>query len=89
MDALDEVQFLHVLQRLATRVTMGIVIAALVLGAALMMQIPTRSRILGYPSIAIVVFGLAALAAAALLGSILLSDRRIAQRSKAQHANDD
>jgi predicted unusual protein kinase regulating ubiquinone biosynthesis (AarF/ABC1/UbiB family) len=89
VDALDEVQFLHVLQRLATRLTMGIVIAALVLGAALMMQIPTRSRILGYPSVAIVVFGLAALAAAALLGSILLSDRRIARRSKAQHANDD
>jgi hypothetical protein len=88
VDALDEVQFLHVLQRLATRVTMGIVIAALVLGGALMMQIPTHSRLLGYPSIAIVVFGLAALAAAALLGSILLSDRRIAQRSKAQHANE-
>jgi predicted unusual protein kinase regulating ubiquinone biosynthesis (AarF/ABC1/UbiB family) len=89
VDALDEVQFLHVLQRLATRLTMGIVIAALVLGAALMMQIPTHSRILGYPSVAIVVFGLAALAAAALLGSILLSDRRIARRSKAQHARDD
>jgi hypothetical protein len=89
VDALDEVQFLHVLQRLATRVTMGIVIAALVLGAALMMQIPTHSKILGYPSVAIVVFGLAALAAAGLLGSILLSDRRIAHKSKAQHAGDD
>jgi hypothetical protein len=89
VDALDEVQFLHVLQRLATRLTMGIVIAALVLGAALMMQIPTKSRILGYPSIAMVLFLLAALAGAALLASVLLSDRRIARKSKAQHANDD
>ena len=89
VDALDEVQFLHVLQRLATRLTMGIVIAALVLGAALMMQIPTKSRILGYPSIAMVLFLLAALAGAALLTSILLSDRRIARKSRAQHANDD
>lgn len=89
VDALDEVQFLHVLQRLATRLTMGIVIAALVLGAALMMQIPTKSRILGYPSIAMVLFLLAALAGAALLASILLSDRRIARKSRAQHANDD
>ena len=89
VDALDEVQFLHVLQRLATRLTMGIVIAALVLGAALMMQIPTKSRILGYPSIAMVLFLVAALAAAALLASILLSDRRIARKSRAQHANDD
>jgi ubiquinone biosynthesis protein len=89
VDALDEVQFLHVLQRLATRLTMGIVIAALVLGAALMMQIPTKSRIWGYPSIAMVLFLLAALAGAALLASILLSDRHIARKSKAQHANDD
>jgi len=89
VDALDEVQFLHVLQRLATRLTMGIVIAALVLGAALMMQIPTKARILGYPSIAMVLFLLAALAGAALLTSILLSDRRIARKSRAQHANDD
>ena len=89
VDALDEVQFLHILQRLATRLTMGIVIAALVLGAALMMQIPTRSRILGYPSIAIVLFLLAALAAAGLLASILLNDRRIARKSRAQHARED
>jgi len=89
VDALDEVQFLHVLQRLATRLTMGIVIAALVLGAALMMQIPTKSRILGYPSIAMVLFLLAALAGAALLASILFNDRRIARKSRAQHAHDD
>lgn len=89
VDALDEVQFLHVLQRLATRLTMGIVIAALVLGAALMMQIPTKSRILGYPSIAMVLFLLAALAGASLLASILLNDRRIARKSRAQHAHDD
>ncbi len=86
VDALDEVQFLHVLQRLATRVTMGVVLAALVLCAAMMMQVPTKSRILGYPSIAMVFFVLAALAGAALLASILISDRRIARKSKASHA---
>jgi ubiquinone biosynthesis protein len=83
VDALDEVQFLHVLQRLATRLTMGLVLAALVVGAALMMQVPTKSRILGYPSIAMVFFLLAALAGTMLLASILISDRRIARRSKA------
>jgi hypothetical protein len=36
-----------------------------------------------------VLFLVAALAAAALLASILLSDRRIARKSRAQHANDD
>jgi predicted unusual protein kinase regulating ubiquinone biosynthesis (AarF/ABC1/UbiB family) len=83
VDALDEVQFLHVLQRLATRVTMGLVLAALVVGAALMMQVPTKSRILGYPAIAMVAFLLAALAGTVLLASVLITDRRIARRSKA------
>lgn len=83
VDAIDEAQLLHVLQRLATRLTMGVVIAALVLGAALMMQVPTHTRILGYPAIAMVLFLLAALAAASLLGSILISDRRIARKSRA------
>ena len=87
VDALDEVQFLHVMQRLATRMTMGLVLAALVVGAALMMQVPTKSRILGYPSIAMVLFLLAALAGTMLLASILISDRRIARRSKANHTS--
>jgi len=86
VDALDEVQFLHVLQRLATRLTMGLVLAALVVGAALMMQVPTKSRILGYPSIAMILFLLAALAGTLLLASILITDRRIARRSKANRA---
>jgi ubiquinone biosynthesis protein len=87
VDALDEVQFLHVLQRLATRLTMGLVLAALVVGAALMMQVPTKSRILGYPAIAMVLFLLAALAGTLLLASILITDRRIARRSKANRAH--
>ena len=85
VDALDQVQFLHVMQRLATRITMGVVLAALVLGAAIMMQVPTKSRILGYPSIAMVFFLLAALGGVGLLGSIVISDRRIARQSKSDH----
>jgi predicted unusual protein kinase regulating ubiquinone biosynthesis (AarF/ABC1/UbiB family) len=81
VDALDEARFLHVLQRLANRLTMGIVLAALVVGAALMMQIPTRDTILGYPAIAMVFFLLAALGGAALVFSIVRTDRRIARRA--------
>lgn len=80
VDALDEARFLHVLQRLANRLTMGIVMAALVVGAALMMQVPTDNRILGYPAIAMVFFLLAALGGAALVISIVRSDSRIARR---------
>jgi predicted unusual protein kinase regulating ubiquinone biosynthesis (AarF/ABC1/UbiB family) len=80
VDAIDEARFLHVMQRLANRLTTGIVLAALVVGAALMMQVPTDSTILGYPSIAMVFFLLAALGGAALVVSIVVTDRRIARR---------
>jgi len=79
VDAVDEARLLHVMQRLANRLTMGIVLAALVVGAALMMQVPTRTRILGYPAIAMVFFLLAALGGAALVVSIIRNDQRTAR----------
>jgi hypothetical protein len=85
VDAVDEARLLHVMQRLANRLTTGIVIAALVVGAALMMQVPTDSRILGYPSIAMVFFLLAAIGGAALVASILVTDRKIARQEREAH----
>ena len=82
VDAVDEARLLHVLQRLANRLTTGIVLAALVVGAALMMQVPTDSTILGYPSIAMVFFLLAAVGGAALVVSIVVTDRKIARQEK-------
>ena len=83
VDAVDEARLLPVLQRLANRLTMGIVLAALVVGAALMMQVPTDTRVLGYPAIAMVFFLLAALGGAALVLSIMRHDRKI-ERSAAR-----
>jgi hypothetical protein len=82
VDAVDEARLLHVLQRLANRLTTGIVLAALVVGAALMMQVPTDSTILGYPSIAMVFFLLAAVGGAALVLSIVVTDRKIARQEQ-------
>ena len=66
MQAVDEERLHTVLQRVANRVTLGIVIAATMLGAALMMRVPTDHRILGYPAIAMFFFPFAVLAGAAL-----------------------
>jgi len=82
VDAIDEPQLLAVLQRLANRLATGIVLASLVVGAALMMQIPTTSRLWGYPSIAIVCFALAATGAVSLVISVILADRRIAATAR-------
>ncbi|MDP9183643.1 MAG: AarF/UbiB family protein [Actinomycetota bacterium] len=84
VDAIDEPQLLAVLQRLANRLASGMVVASLVVGAALMMQVPTHSRIFGYPSVAMVCFALAAAGGVALLLSVLLADRRISRTAKDQ-----
>jgi ubiquinone biosynthesis protein len=80
--AFDEAQLLQGLQKLANRVTMGLVLAALIVGAAMLMRVETSSKLLGYPSVAIICFLLAAAGGAWLLGSIVLADRAINVKAK-------
>ena len=82
IDAIDQPQLHALLQRLVNRLATGLVLASLVVGAALRMQIPTQSRILGYPSIAVTCFALAAGGGFALLISVLRSDRREAAEGR-------
>lgn len=84
IDAIDEPQWLSILQRLTNRLASGMVLASLVVGAALMMQVPTKSRIFGYPSIAMVCFAVAATGGLALLISVVMADRRIANTVRRQ-----
>jgi hypothetical protein len=57
-------------------VASALLLASLVIGAAMMMQIDTRTRLFGYPAVAIVCFLLAAGGGFGLLTTILWSDRR-------------
>lgn len=79
VDAVDEARLHTVLQRLANRLTLGLIIAAAILGASLLMQVPTHSRILGYPAIAIVLFTVALLGGVALAVWIVVTDRKVAR----------
>lgn len=79
VDAIDEERLHTVLQRLANRVTLGVVIAATILGASQLTQVPTDDKIFGYPSIAIVLFAIAILGGAALVGWIVVTDRKVAR----------
>jgi predicted unusual protein kinase regulating ubiquinone biosynthesis (AarF/ABC1/UbiB family) len=63
-------------QKIANRITLGLVLAALIVGAALLMQVETSFRIFGYPGFAILLFLLAAGAAILLLLTIAVKDRR-------------
>ncbi len=80
--ALDEERLHTVLQRLANRVTLGIIIASVVLGASLMMGVEADTTWFGYPAIAMVFFLLAFLAAVALGVWIVLTDRKVARTSR-------
>ena len=82
VQAFDEAEMLRGLQKLANRVTAGLVVAALVIGAALMMRIDTRSKLFGYPAIGIVCFILAAACGFGLLINIFMADRHIRTTTK-------
>lgn len=74
VDAIDEKIVLEGLQKVANRITLGLILAALIVGAAMLMRVETSFRILGYPGFPLVFFLIAAIAGMALVGSILVYD---------------
>ena len=76
VDAIDETELIQGLQKIANRIALGVVLAALIIGAAIVLQIPTRMTILGYPALAMILFAGAAIGGIALIGSIVATDRR-------------
>jgi ubiquinone biosynthesis protein len=80
VDAIDERELVAGLQKIANRIALGLVLAALIVGAALLMQVPTSFRIFGYPGLAMILFLAAAAGGGALAASIVVYDRK--QRKK-------
>ena len=74
VDAIDETRLMTGFQKVANRITMGLVLAALIVGAAMLVRVETSFRILGYPGLAFILFVLAAGGGIALLLTILLKD---------------
>ena len=75
VEMIDEGAVIEGLQKVANRITLGLVLAALILGAALLMQINTSFKILGYPGLAILFF-LAAAGGGLWLAFVILSSDR-------------
>jgi ubiquinone biosynthesis protein len=76
MELIDEGAIIDGLQKVANRVALGLVMAALIVAAALIMQVPTTFRLLGYPGLAMILFILAAGAGAMLAVQIISHDRQ-------------
>ena len=74
VDAIDEARLMEGFQKVANRITLGLLLAALIVGAALLMQVETSFRILGYPGLAIISFLLAAAGGVALIVAIVFWD---------------
>lgn len=63
-------------QKIANRITVGIVLAALIIGAAMLMRVPTNFTIFGYPGLAMILFMAAAGFGFLLVIEIFFGDRR-------------
>ncbi len=82
VDAIDERVLLEGLQKVANRITLGLIIAAMIVGAAMLMRIETTFKIFGYPGFAMIFFLLAALAALWLGIVIIFYDKQAKDESK-------
>ncbi len=74
VNAFDESRLMDNLQKIANRIASGLVLAALIVGAALLMQVRTRFTLFGYPGLAIILFLMAVFCGFALVLSILFND---------------
>ena len=79
----DAGHFLSGFQKIANRITTGLVLSALILSAALLMSVQTSFEIFGYPGLAILCFLLAGGGGVWLIVSILLQDYK--DRKKTRH----
>ena len=74
VDLIDEGAIMGGLQKVANRITLGLLLAALIIGAAMLMRVETSFRIGGYPAFAMFFFLIAATGAIWLAITIIRSD---------------
>jgi predicted unusual protein kinase regulating ubiquinone biosynthesis (AarF/ABC1/UbiB family) len=73
---LEEARLIESMQKIANRISVGVITAGLILGAALMMRVPAHFLLFGYPALALILFLTAFALGASLVVSSLLNDRR-------------
>ena len=76
IEVIDHGSIIDGFQKVANRIALGLVLAALIVGAAMLMQVQTRFTILGYPGVAILLFLAAAGGGFWMAWTILAGDVR-------------
>ena len=69
-------------QQVANRITTGLILAALIVGAALLMRVETSFELFGYPGLAMICFLVAALGGFSLLFNIFWQDYKSKLKSR-------
>ncbi|MBY0493968.1 MAG: AarF/ABC1/UbiB kinase family protein [Cyanobacteria bacterium] len=80
VELIDDGAIIDGLQKVANRITLGLILAAMIVGAAMVMRVDTTFRILGYPGLAMILFVLAGVGAAYLAVQIVRHDRSVHHR---------
>lgn len=74
INAIDEKRLTDGFQKVANRITLGLIIAAMIIGAAMLMNVDTAFTILGYPGLAMIFFLLSAVGGVILTYYIIFKD---------------
>jgi ubiquinone biosynthesis protein len=75
VDVIDDGAIIEGLQKVANRITHGLILAALIIAAAMVMQVETTFTLLGYPGLSVILFLLAGIGTGYLAYQILSHDR--------------
>ncbi|HEY3091680.1 MAG TPA: AarF/UbiB family protein [Vicinamibacterales bacterium] len=76
VEVIDQGSIIEGLQKVANRIALGLVLAALIVGAAMLVRVPTSLTIFGYPWIAMLLFLAAAAGGFWMAWTILAGDVR-------------
>lgn len=82
IDAIDEKRVTDGFQKVANRITLGLIIAATIIGASMLMQVPSDFTIFGYPGLAMIFFLLAAAGGIILTYVIVFRDENLDNNKK-------
>jgi hypothetical protein len=74
-DVIDETALLQGFKKIANRITIGVIVAALVVGSALMMRVETGRQLFGYPAFSMVLMIVALVLATVIVVSMFKNDR--------------
>jgi len=75
VDSIDEKALIVGLQKVANRITLGLILAALIVGSSMLARVHTNFQLFGYPGLAMVFFLIAAAGAITLFVQITVKDR--------------